>query len=88
MKVAPVSEIPRVMPPRVPHIYISLDPVHHINFDVTLLGQCDAVVTELCKRAGWDLKHDMIPTDVHTIVEPVEGHEGRHRVYTALDEEV
>lgn len=25
-----------------------------------MLGDCDTVVTELCRRAGWDLQHDMI----------------------------
>lgn len=60
MKVAPVSEIPQHLSREVPHIYISRDPCKHIEFDVTLLGDCDAVVTELCRRTGWDLKHEMI----------------------------
>lgn len=34
-----------------------------MTFDITLLGDCDVVVAELCRRAGWDLKHDMIPKD-------------------------
>ncbi|KAL1306764.1 hypothetical protein AAFC00_005427 [Neodothiora populina] len=69
MKVAPVSEIPHYISPKVPQIYISREPVDHINFDITLLGYCDSVVAELCKRAGWQLDHLMIPPDFETNVE-------------------
>jgi len=61
MKVAPVSEIPNFLPRHVPQIYISRDPIHHINFDINLLGDCDVIVAELARRAGWDLQHKMIP---------------------------
>ncbi|KAH7397114.1 DHS-like NAD/FAD-binding domain-containing protein [Pyrenochaeta sp. MPI-SDFR-AT-0127] len=61
MKVAPVSEIPNFLPRNVPQIYISRDPIHHINFDINLLGDCDVIVAELARRAGWELKHKMIP---------------------------
>jgi NAD-dependent histone deacetylase SIR2 len=37
-------------------------PVNHVEFDVELLGSCDEVVAELCKLAGWDLEHEMIPS--------------------------
>ncbi|KAI9728659.1 MAG: NAD-dependent histone deacetylase sir2 [Chrysothrix sp. TS-e1954] len=60
MSVAPVSEIPLALPREVPHIYISRDAVRHINFDITFLGDCDTVVGELAKRAGWSLKHPML----------------------------
>jgi len=75
MKVAPVSEIPQIIPPEVPQIYISRDPIHHINFDINLLGDCDAVVGELCRRAGWDLVHKMLPKDQKVDVELVEDFE-------------
>ncbi|KAF2002815.1 SIR2-domain-containing protein [Amniculicola lignicola CBS 123094] len=68
MKVAPVSEIPNFLPRDVPQIYISRDPIHHINFDINLLGDCDVVVAELARRAGWDLKHSMIAEDQKTTV--------------------
>ncbi|KAF2856272.1 SIR2-domain-containing protein, partial [Plenodomus tracheiphilus IPT5] len=61
MKVAPVSEIPNFLPRHIPQIYISRDPIHHINFDINLLGDCDVVVAELARRAGWELQHKMIP---------------------------
>jgi len=72
MKVAPVSEVPQIIPPEVPQIYISRDPIHHINFDINLLGDCDAVVGELCRRAGWELKHKMHPEDQKVDVKPFE----------------
>lgn len=72
MKVAPVSEVPQIIPPEVPQIYISRDPIHHINFDINLLGDCDAVVGELCRRAGWELKHKMHPEDQKVDVTPFE----------------
>jgi len=74
LKVAPVSDIPNYLPRSVPHIYISRDPVRHVNFDVQLLGDCDAVVFELCTRAGWGrLAHEMVPAGFEIEVEAVEG---------------
>jgi NAD-dependent histone deacetylase SIR2 len=31
-----------------------------VEFDVQLLGNCDDVVVELARRAGWDLRHEMV----------------------------
>lgn len=73
LKVAPVSEMPNHLPHQVPHIFISREPIEHVNFDIQLLGDCDHVVYELCRRAGWSLKHDMIPRHFRTKVRPVEG---------------
>lgn len=36
-------------------------PILHIEFDINLLGNCDAIVAELCRRAGWELQHNMLP---------------------------
>lgn len=41
--------------------YQTPQPCSHVDFDVNLLGDCDVVVTELCRRVGWDLQHEMIP---------------------------
>ncbi|KAL9631504.1 MAG: hypothetical protein Q9164_005856 [Protoblastenia rupestris] len=60
LKVAPVSEVVGVIPSHVPQIYISREPCSHANFDIDILGDCDIVITELCKRAGWELQHDMV----------------------------
>ncbi|KAF1981087.1 chromatin regulatory protein sir2 [Aulographum hederae CBS 113979] len=65
MQVAPVSEIPFHVSPEVPQIYISKDPISHIDFDINLLGYCDTVVAELCRRAGWDLNHHKVGPDDH-----------------------
>lgn len=60
LKVAPVSEVIDFLD-NVPTIYISREPVKHIYFDIDLLGDCDIVIAELCRRAGWNLDHEMIP---------------------------
>ncbi|KAJ5929455.1 hypothetical protein N7454_006405 [Penicillium verhagenii] len=78
LKVAPVAEVPGVLPRSVPQIYISRTPVSHTDFDIDLLGDCDVVVSELCRRAGWNLQHHMIPADEKVEVTPVEGYESRH----------
>ena len=79
LKVAPVSEVVGVIPTTVPQIYISREPCSHVNFDVDLLGDCDVVVTELCKRAGWDLRHEMVK-DVEVNVELHDGYESRFSI--------
>lgn len=43
-----------------------------------MLGDCDVVVSELCRRAGWEIKHDMITEDEKVVVEPVPGHPSRY----------
>lgn len=78
LKVAPVSEVVPYLPPHIPQIYISRTPVSHINFDIDLLGDCDVIVAELCRRAGWDLKHDMIPANQKVTTELEEGYRSRH----------
>ncbi|RYP50407.1 hypothetical protein DL768_004082 [Monosporascus sp. mg162] len=78
LKVAPVSEVVPYLPPDIPQIYISRTPVSHINFDIDLLGDCDVIVAELCRRAGWDLRHEMIPPDQKVDIKLEEGYESRH----------
>lgn len=67
LKVAPVSEMPHHLPPRVPHVYVSREAIRHVAFDVQCLGDCDDVVVELVRRAGWSgregagvLGHEMV----------------------------
>ncbi|KAK3402261.1 DHS-like NAD/FAD-binding domain-containing protein [Sordaria brevicollis] len=86
LKVAPVSEVVPFLPPHIPQIYISRTPVSHVNFDIDLLGDCDVVVSELCKRAGWDLKHEMIPEGQVIRTELAEGYNSRH-VFTQIKPE-
>jgi len=77
MHVSPVNQIPNLIPSSVPHIYISREPVRHINFDIQLLGYCDVVVEELCHRAGWSIPHVDVDKGTdgmkHVIVEEVQG---------------
>ena len=58
--------------PDVPQILINREPLHHFNFDVELLGNCDAIIHELCRRLGteWiDVPQDyqMPPLDKEAI---------------------
>ncbi|KAI0377739.1 SIR2-domain-containing protein [Hypomontagnella monticulosa] len=78
LKVAPVSEVVPYLPPHIPQIYISRTPVSHINFDIDLLGDCDVIVAELCRRAGWDLDHDMIPPNQKVKTKLEDGYKSRH----------
>lgn len=83
LKVTPVSEIVSFLPPHVPQIYVSRQPVNHVNFDIDLLGDCDTVVAELCRRLHWPLVHEMVPVnhDVRVRTEP--GYTSRHVFETA-----
>ena len=78
LKVAPVSEIVPYLPAHIPQMYISRTPVSHVNFDIDMLGDCDIVVAELCRRAGWDLKHEMVPEDQKVKVLLQDGFTSRH----------
>ncbi|KAK4158397.1 SIR2-like protein [Chaetomidium leptoderma] len=83
LKVAPVSEVVPFLPPNIPQIYISRTPVSHVNFDIDLLGDCDVVVAELCRRAGWELAHEMVPEGQVVETGPAEGWGSRH-VFTQV----
>jgi NAD-dependent histone deacetylase SIR2 len=61
LKVAPVSEIMGHLPHRIPQIVINKTPITHMQFDVQLLGDCDTIVPELCRRLGWELEHEQLP---------------------------
>lgn len=79
LKVAPVSEVVPFLPPNIPQIYISRTPVSHVNFDIDLLGDCDVVVAELCRRAGWaEFRHEMVPEGQVVETKLVEGFASRH----------
>ncbi|XP_060071352.1 NAD-dependent protein deacetylase sirtuin-1-like [Ylistrum balloti] len=54
LKVRPVALIPNSLPPDVPQILINLEPLKNMTFDVELLGNCDTIVSELCKRLQWE----------------------------------
>lgn len=52
LQVAPVAHIPRVFLDDVPRLLVNRELVGD-NFDVELLGNCDVVVAELCRKLGW-----------------------------------
>lgn len=57
LKVAPVANIVNMIPPHVPQILINKDPVSHCEFDLSLLGYCDQVISLVCSKLGWKLNH-------------------------------
>ena len=65
--------------------YLLIQPCSHANFDIDLLGDCDTVVTELCRRAGWDLQHEMIVPDEKVDVQLKEGYESRFSFKVVVD---
>ncbi|KAL8970695.1 MAG: hypothetical protein Q9197_003678 [Variospora fuerteventurae] len=77
LKVSPVSEVSGFLPAETPQIYISREPCQHIDFDIDFLGECDSIITELCRRAGWDLQHEMVRDD-GVDVQLEEGYESRY----------
>ncbi|PGH16240.1 hypothetical protein AJ80_05263 [Polytolypa hystricis UAMH7299] len=79
LKVAPVAEVPGILPRNIPQLLISRTPVTHIDFDINMLGDCDVVVAELCRRAGWDLDHEMIPEGQKVEVELDEDSVSTHK---------
>ncbi|KAL6717818.1 NAD-dependent histone deacetylase sir2 [Lecanora helva] len=80
LKVAPVSEVVGILPSNIPQLYISREPCSHVDFDVDLLGDCDTVVTELCRRAGWDLQHEMIKPEQKIDIQLQDGYESRFSI--------
>lgn len=84
LKVAPVSEVVSFLPAKVPQIYISREPVTHVEFDIDLLGDCDVVVAELCHRLGWPLEHEMVPPDQKIEVTVDEEFVSRHIIKAIL----
>lgn len=52
LKVAPVSDIVDKVPEKIPQILINKDLITHCNFDVSLLGYCDEVVSYVADKLG------------------------------------
>ncbi|KAI8928545.1 DHS-like NAD/FAD-binding domain-containing protein [Entophlyctis helioformis] len=62
LKVSPVADVKDRIPHDVPQILINMESLPHMQtFDVQLLGYCDTIVAELCRRLGWDLVHPQLP---------------------------
>lgn len=54
-QVAPVKDMLTDVPPNIPQIWISKErcKVDGVKVDIELLGECDVIIEELCRRAGW-----------------------------------
>lgn len=90
LKVAPVAEIVDKVPANVPQILINKDPIHHCNFDVSMLGYCDDVVSYLCDKLGkdWDIDHPAYPALVGEMHDNLVLKEGKERgVYHVVNKE-
>ncbi|KAI9800092.1 MAG: hypothetical protein M1825_004274 [Sarcosagium campestre] len=61
-------------------------PISHVTFDIDLLGDCDVIVTELCRRARWNLEHEMIDKSLKIDVVPDEQQEARYTFSMASEE--
>ncbi|XP_065355695.1 NAD-dependent histone deacetylase sirtuin-1 [Calliphora vicina] len=56
LKVRPVALIPSSIPNNVPQILINREQLHHLEFDVELLGDGDVIINQICHRLGEDWK--------------------------------
>ncbi|XP_037898115.1 NAD-dependent histone deacetylase sirtuin-1-like [Glossina fuscipes] len=54
LKVRPVALIPSSIPANVPQILINREQLHHLEFDVELLGDGDVIINQICHRLGED----------------------------------
>jgi NAD-dependent SIR2 family protein deacetylase len=56
LKVEPVNEMPFRIPSAVPQIWISKDRCQRdgVKVDIELLGECDLIMEEIARRAGWE----------------------------------
>jgi NAD-dependent histone deacetylase SIR2 len=59
LKVAPVSEIVRVVDRETPQVYINKTPINHNEFDITFLGNCDDVIEWMAEQLSWPFDHKM-----------------------------
>jgi NAD-dependent SIR2 family protein deacetylase len=55
LQVAPVNDMLLAVPPTVPQIWISKDRCQRqgVKVDIELLGECDVIIEEIARRAGW-----------------------------------
>ncbi|BFF94601.1 NAD-dependent histone deacetylase sirtuin-1 [Drosophila madeirensis] len=54
LKVRPVAHIPSSIPATVPQILINREQLHHLKFDVELLGDSDVIINQICHRLSGD----------------------------------
>eukprot|EP00834_Sanchytrium_tribonematis_P004044 NODE_180_length_13923_cov_0.697772.p4 type:complete len:468 gc:universal NODE_180_length_13923_cov_0.697772:8165-9568(+) len=61
LKVAPVAELVHLVRPQVPQVLINRELLRHLrsHFDIHLLGNSDAVVSDICNRLNWNLESSL-----------------------------
>lgn len=82
LKVAPVADIVDKIPHYVPQILINKDPIEHCNFDVSLLGYCDEVISFIANKLGDDWKL------LHKDYDNIRGKNGQHLEIELVDAEL
>jgi len=67
LKVRPVALVPSSVPETVPQILINREPLHHLTFDVELLGNCDLIINQICHMLGegWKSPIHQDPLEEH-----------------------
>lgn len=58
LKVRPVAHIPSSIPASVPQILINREQLHHLKFDVELLGDSDVIINQICHRLSGSADND------------------------------
>ncbi|KAH8262850.1 hypothetical protein KR044_001017, partial [Drosophila immigrans] len=58
LKVRPVAHIPSSIPATVPQILINREQLHHLKFDVELLGDSDVIINQICHRLSGSGNND------------------------------
>ncbi|KAH6562259.1 hypothetical protein BASA61_004019 [Batrachochytrium salamandrivorans] len=78
LKVSPVADVKDRIPHHVPQILINLESLPHMaQFDIQLLGYCDTIVMEICRKLGWKLPRAILPSASSDVFpEPLEAVEG------------
>ena len=54
-----------ILDDEVPQVLINREPLKHLTFDVELLGDCDVIIGELCRRLGSDWLHGIGLSPTH-----------------------
>lgn len=67
LRVRPVSLIPGMLPPGVPQILINRESLGHCRFDIELLGNCDTIISQLCRSLGPDFKDLSAKSDLEQL---------------------
>ncbi|EDW76170.1 uncharacterized protein Dwil_GK15314 [Drosophila willistoni] len=90
LKVRPVAHIPSSIPGSVPQILINREQLHHLKFDVELLGDSDVIINQICHRLSssgedptWQQLccNDMILQESKELMPPEPHYQHRHHYH-------